>query len=1276
MSRGHCPGYGVLLLALVALFGCGSEGSGGWGVSESGLTGTDATPPGDGATVTFIDAGAGAPPFRNVLCEGVAVGKDLVLTTQTCAALVNVVFANQVSLGTSTADLQFAVRAAGSPPTSLNIADIGRPPEVFAAGPSLAFVRVIEADLTASRLFTTAPSGSGTVAGTNSGQVPQWRSVTIGSTVGDHVCVTPNTGFETGTDSEMDDGAPVFDPAAAAPGSILGLIDAGFAGCAGGEKGMVPFTGIAPVLDASTISGSAFRTALVSAGPVFELLVHSDGFRTFSVETGIPTAIGSLYSASPATDFSDVNGDGLMDIVVSVGGDPTTIVPPTSGTTPSGDPILRTDLGTAFVLSGSDLVQLGGGGSVTDVNPSWKGFPTAYDSDGRFLTIGERGFSSVAVVRTSTLVRCRSALDVNTVQIQVFDPDTDLTIDNSGPPSPQVRTCVRIAADNDGNPDNDDPGCVSTLAEGVDFKATSGSAGTGTATDNIWFSPSLVSLTSCIATGDLPAYRVDVYLDTDGDCNSAESVDATGLSGVINGFKVRSTCEVGPMSNDAFSFVARDSAGGPFAALAGSTVEAEPNGTYDHLGTFTYKVDTSAITDGNFTLTNADADDCDLPGCAAGGRGIEVHFLPFSETSVLDTTATSAGSGDVTGLTALGSAVASLLAQNPSGNFSDTAGDLGEFEIESGTNPAVAVLWRNVRVTNAITVYPITGSPAVHPVLSNDSTWVPPVRASTPETWNRTPAEIALLLPLEIGEPGFLHVAESVAEAQALLTGADPIVAALAAVELNVKRAEVDGKDLLGAVVRGTDVLVFEAVEQAERVLSGADPATPATLDLLAKINGGLVLFTSMSPALPTREDPDEDGFANVSDNCPVVANPLQENTVISDDLGDACDPTPFAECVVKRGDGAFTAFFGYENPFRVRRISGELNRFTTGEPDRGQPTVQFVGRQERVFSVDFDGSPLTWELAGKSATASSATPACEGGEVTDVRVGDRVALLASQRMELGDRFEMVELGTIAAGQSGVRIGDKATLGDILSEGIVRLGDRVNVEGSIRANRRIILGSRDTVAGITESPAGVEVDDIGLDVPAPSSTVAVPPVRRGETLTLAPGAYGRLFLGAQAVLNLTSGRYDFTELHVGRGARIVVDEADGVVEVTVRNELSYEDGARTLALDSDHPSLLVQYLGVRSVRLESRFSGSIVAPNAELRLDDAGPFEGTFFAKVIETRDGATVRFVALDDDVEPLPSSHDRPPHHHHWFHGHHRSHGHCGHGGHGGHGGGHPRP
>ncbi|MFN8110563.1 MAG: hypothetical protein U0Y82_12075 [Thermoleophilia bacterium] len=96
---------------------------------------------------------------------------------------------------------------------------------------------------------------------------------------------------------------------------------------------------------------------------------------------------------------------------------------------------------------------------------------------------------------------------------------------------------------------------------------------------------------------------------------------------------------------------------------------------------------------------------------------------------------------------------------------------------------------------------------------------------------------------------------------------------------------------------------------------------------------------------------------------------------------------TPVLSCVATR-PGGLTAYFGYSNPTAADVLLpiGATNRFTPAPSDRGQKTLfapdtplqpGFSSTFEHMdFAVDFNGS-ITWNLDGKTVTASAATPRC-----------------------------------------------------------------------------------------------------------------------------------------------------------------------------------------------------------------------------------------------------------------------------------------------------------
>ncbi len=105
----------------------------------------------------------------------------------------------------------------------------------------------------------------------------------------------------------------------------------------------------------------------------------------------------------------------------------------------------------------------------------------------------------------------------------------------------------------------------------------------------------------------------------------------------------------------------------------------------------------------------------------------------------------------------------------------------------------------------------------------------------------------------------------------------------------------------------------------------------------------------------------------------------------------------PILECVLNRGNGDYTAFFGHLNENNIPiGISIGPNNFFNSSQNEGQPSSFTTGRTafypNAEFSVDFDGSDLVWTLTGpdsvtRTATATNnpaqaCTPICGNGVI------------------------------------------------------------------------------------------------------------------------------------------------------------------------------------------------------------------------------------------------------------------------------------------------------
>jgi hypothetical protein len=106
-----------------------------------------------------------------------------------------------------------------------------------------------------------------------------------------------------------------------------------------------------------------------------------------------------------------------------------------------------------------------------------------------------------------------------------------------------------------------------------------------------------------------------------------------------------------------------------------------------------------------------------------------------------------------------------------------------------------------------------------------------------------------------------------------------------------------------------------------------------------------------------------------------------------------SCEPIPAepiiisAACISQIGEGVYRAYFSYTNPngpveIPVGSVGVSKNFFSPGSEARGQVTSFNAGSVSGAFSVEFDGSDLTWnvEYEGRglrSATVNSQSAGC-----------------------------------------------------------------------------------------------------------------------------------------------------------------------------------------------------------------------------------------------------------------------------------------------------------
>ena len=224
------------------------------------------------------------------------------------------------------------------------------------------------------------------------------------------------------------------------------------------------------------------------------------------------------------------------------------------------------------------------------------------------------------------------------------------------------------------------------------------------------------------------------------------------------------------------------------------------------------------------------------------------------------------------------------------------------------------------------------------------------------------------------------------------------------------------------------------------------------------------------------------------------------------------------------------------------------------------------------------------------------------------VTVADGVAITASTP---DGALAVTSVGT---GETNLGV-ETRIAGDVTSVGPVKLRDRAVVEGDVTTAAELLHDAVWTVEG-----AVTEAVDL-TPFTAYSWTVAFPPSGESrlagpqQTVTLAPGAYANLDVHPGGVLELSAGTYTMSALRAESGSTVRLDFAGGPIFLYVRDTFTF----RGRLEGADAAELFVGYLGAGTADIDAPFQGTVVAPNAHLRLSpvDGSGREGSFFARTI-----------------------------------------------------------
>ncbi len=209
---------------------------------------------------------------------------------------------------------------------------------------------------------------------------------------------------------------------------------------------------------------------------------------------------------------------------------------------------------------------------------------------------------------------------------------------------------------------------------------------------------------------------------------------------------------------------------------------------------------------------------------------------------------------------------------------------------------------------------------------------------------------------------------------------------------------------------------------------------------------------------------------------------------------------------------------------------------------------------------------------------------------------------------------------------SGARIG---------SDGRVEVQGLTVVEESLQAKGDIFVASQgkvygDAIAGGTvTAQSGAEITG---NVVNGATFYSVAPVSRripyggtniflndGESRTLTPGAYGDVYAYKDVSLTFTAGVYNLHGLIAeADNVRIYFDTSGGAIEINIETDVRFGDRNALVITGGGTPldvQLYTNATGQVRIGEDTSFSGSILAPRAELWVANRVTFEGQLLAK-------------------------------------------------------------
>lgn len=301
--------------------------------------------------------------------------------------------------------------------------------------------------------------------------------------------------------------------------------------------------------------------------------------------------------------------------------------------------------------------------------------------------------------------------------------------------------------------------------------------------------------------------------------------------------------------------------------------------------------------------------------------------------------------------------------------------------------------------------------------------------------------------------------------------------------------------------------------------------------------------------------------------------------------------------------------------------------------------------------------SPPATALGKISGSAATTSAALVGDEIRFSAVSPTATVSSLSAFEI--RTANIPAFTIIG--EGSRATPPAFPFALLANNEILLNGLANSEGDLHSNNDIVikkgtnktlLGNLTAVDDITidkkniidgDASAGNKVKNSGkiTGTVTEDAAVAVQPlpevnfsaggkdirVKKGKTLALAPDSYGEVKVEKNGVLALGAGEYFMESLILDKQAALAIDISGGAVSINVEDKLEFGQKAKVEILGGNENTGLVTFNFEKSQAVilgkQATVLGTIIAPRANVTLENGARFKGAIIAEEIEVEKNA-----------------------------------------------------